>query len=148
MVQYHGPVPLSSTIVQYLGPVPWSSTIVQYHGPVPWSSTMVQYHGPVPLVKILSQECFWNYKYLYLKKCKSVPLRVWSGPEGSRKLRFPDFMTTTQDGGKVVSLTHWPPLPPGNTPGTHFCWRLSRPQGHSAIGRDRTSDLPICSTAR
>jgi hypothetical protein len=24
-------------------------------------------------------------------------------------------MTTAQDGGKVVSLTHWPPLPPGNT---------------------------------
>jgi len=23
--------------------------------------------------------------------------------------------------GKVVSLTHRPPLPPGNTPGTHFC---------------------------
>jgi hypothetical protein len=22
--------------------------------------------------------------------------------------------------------------PPGNIPGTHFCWRLSRPQGHSA----------------
>ena len=35
-----------------------------------------------------------------------------SGPEGSRKLMFPDFMTTTQDGGKVVSLTHWSPLPP------------------------------------
>jgi hypothetical protein len=44
-------------------------------------------------------------------------------------------MTTAQDGGKVVSLTHWPPLPPGNAPGTHFCQRLSRPQGHSAIGR-------------
>jgi hypothetical protein len=42
-------------------------------------------------------------------------------PEGSRKLRFPDFMTTAQDGGKVVSLKHRPPLPPGNTPGTHFC---------------------------
>jgi hypothetical protein len=27
------------------------------------------------------------------------------------KLRFPDFMTTAQDGGKVVSLTHLPPLP-------------------------------------
>jgi len=38
-----------------------------------------------------------------------------------RKLRFPDFVTTAQDGGKVVSLTHRPPLPPGNTPGTHFC---------------------------
>jgi hypothetical protein len=42
---------------------------------------------------------------------------------------------TAQDGGKVVSLTHRPPLPPGNIPGTHFCWRLCRPQGHSAIGR-------------
>ena len=52
---------------------------------------------------------------------KAVPLEAWSGPEGSRKLRFPDFMTTAQDGGKVVSLMHRPPLPPGNTPGTHFC---------------------------
>jgi hypothetical protein len=52
---------------------------------------------------------------------KAVRLQAWSGPEGSRKLRFPDFMTMTQDGGKVVSLTHRPPLPPGNTPGTHFC---------------------------
>jgi len=24
-------------------------------------------------------------------------------------------------GAKVVSHTHWPPLPPGNVPGTHFC---------------------------
>ena len=59
--------------------------------------------------------------YRYGKKCKSVPLQAWSGPEGSRKLRFPDFMTTAQNGGKFVSLTHRPPLPPGNTPGTHFC---------------------------
>ena len=36
---------------------------------------------------------------------------AWSGPEGSRKLRFPDSMTMAQDGGKVVSLTHRPPLP-------------------------------------
>ena len=55
------------------------------------------------------------------KSGKSVPLQAWSGPEGSRKLRFPDFMTTAQEGGKVVSLTHWPHLPPGNSPGTHFC---------------------------
>jgi len=54
-------------------------------------------------------------------KGKAVPLQAWTGPEGSRKLRFPVFMTTAQDGGKVVSLTHRPPLPPGNTPGTHFC---------------------------
>jgi hypothetical protein len=66
-------------------------------------------------------------------------------------------MTTAQDGGKIVSLMHRPPLPPGNTPSTHFCLRLSRPQGHSATGRimslknsndnigNRTRDLPVCS---
>ena len=54
-------------------------------------------------------------------KGKAVPLQVWSGPEGSRKLMFPDFITTAQYGGKVASLTHQPPSPPGNTPGTHFC---------------------------
>jgi hypothetical protein len=58
---------------------------------------------------------------LYTGKGKAVPLQAWSGPEGSRKLRFPNYMTTAQDGGKVVSLTHRPPLPPGNAPGTHFC---------------------------
>jgi hypothetical protein len=55
------------------------------------------------------------------KKGRAVPFQAWSGPEGSRELRLPDFMTTAQDGGKVVSLTHRSPLPPGNTPGTHFC---------------------------
>ena len=53
-------------------------------------------------------------------KGKAVPLQSWSGPEGSRKLRFQDFMTS-QDGGKVISLTHRPSLPTGNATGTHFC---------------------------
>jgi len=39
---------------------------------------------------------------------KAVPLQAWSGPEGSRKFRFPDYMTAAQDGGKVVSLKHRP----------------------------------------
>ena len=39
-------------------------------------------------------------------KGKAVPLQARRGPEGSRKLRFPDYVTTAQDGGKVVSLTH------------------------------------------
>jgi len=62
---------------------------------------------------------------------KSVPLKAWTGPEGSKKLKFLDFTTTAQDGGRLSSLTHRLPLPPRNT---HFCYRLSRPQGHSAIG--------------
>ena len=47
--------------------------------------------------------------------------------------------------------------PPRNIPGTHLCKRLSRPQGHSAVGKvmsmenpndtigNRTRDLPTCS---
>jgi len=42
-------------------------------------------------------------------------------PRGFQEERFPDYVKMTQDGGKVVSITHWPLLPPGNTPGTHFC---------------------------
>ena len=61
---------------------------------------------------------YWLYSE---GKGKTVPLQAWSGREGSRKLRFPDFMTTAQDGGKVVSLTHRPPLPPGKASGTYFC---------------------------
>ena len=35
---------------------------------------------------------------LYTIIGKALPLQAWSAPEGSRKLRFPDFMTTAQDG--------------------------------------------------
>jgi len=54
-----------------------------------------------------SHDVYWKGK----GKGKAVPLQARNGPEGSRKLRFPDFMRTTQDGGKAVSLTHRPPLP-------------------------------------
>jgi hypothetical protein len=54
-------------------------------------------------------------------KGKAVPLQAWSGPVGSRKLRFPDYMAAAQDGGKVVNLTHRPTLSPESAPGTHFC---------------------------
>jgi hypothetical protein len=55
------------------------------------------------------------------KKGKAIPLQVWSGPEGSRKFMFLDYMTTAQDGGKVVILTHRPSLPLGKVPGTLLC---------------------------
>ena len=54
----------------------------------------------------------WGINYSVKGKGKAVPLQAWSGPEGSRKLRFPDFMTMAQDGGKVVSLTHRPVFTP------------------------------------
>ena len=75
-------------------------------------------------IRLLSRHTRTKYnQHLQVKVNKevAVPLQAWSGPEGSRKLRFPDFMTTAQEGGKVVSLTHRPHLLPGNPPGTHFC---------------------------
>jgi len=35
---------------------------------------------------------------------KVVPLQAWTGPEVSRKLRFPDFVTTAQDSGRLSAL--------------------------------------------
>ena len=26
-------------------------------------------------------------------KCKAIPLQAWTGPDGSRRLRLPDFKT-------------------------------------------------------
>jgi hypothetical protein len=54
---------------------------------------------------------FFKFGNYIRKKGKAVPLQAWSGPEGSRKLRFLDFLTMAQDGGKVVSLMHWQHLP-------------------------------------
>jgi hypothetical protein len=45
-------------------------------------------------------------RQLLLFKKKVKQFRYRSGLEGSRSLRFPDCMTTAQDGGKFVSLTH------------------------------------------
>ena len=55
------------------------------------------------------------------RKGKAVPLQAWTGPEGSRKLRFPDFVTTAQDGGRLSALRTGRFYPPGNTPGIRFC---------------------------
>ena len=34
----------------------------------------------------------------------TVPLQALSDPEGPRKLKFPDFVTTAQDGGLLSAL--------------------------------------------
>jgi len=54
-------------------------------------------------------------------KVKQSHYRPGQAQRVLRKLRFPDYMTTAQDGGRVVSFTHRPPLASGNNPGTHLC---------------------------
>jgi len=58
---------------------------------------------------------------------RPLALQEVEAPIISRKL--------AHGGGKVVSLMHQLPLPPGDIPGTHFCLRLSRLQCHGAARR-------------
>jgi hypothetical protein len=75
------------------------------------------------------------------KKGKAILVQTCTDPEGSKKLRLPNFQTTgiRRRYGfhpyAPVAFTPPPPPPPENIPGTNFCYRLSRPQDHSTAGR-------------
>ena len=47
---------------------------------------------------------YWKFKMDCKSKGKAVPLQAWIDPVGYWNLRFPDFMTTTQDGGRLSAL--------------------------------------------
>jgi hypothetical protein len=79
-------------------------------------------------------------------------------PIGFQEVEAPRFLDNWHV--KVVRLSALRTsrlYPPGKISGTHFCYRLSRPQGHSATKRimsmknftdtigNRTRDPPICS---
>jgi len=54
---------------------------------------------------ILKKENKHNFIVEYLvKKGKAGPLQTRRDPGGSRKLRFPDFVTTAQDGVRLSAL--------------------------------------------
>ena len=46
-------------------------------------------------------------------KGKAIPITGLWGPEGSGRLRLHTTRHSAHEGGKVVTLTHRPPLPPG-----------------------------------
>ena len=84
-------------------------------------------------------------------KGKAVPLQARRGPEVSRKLRFPDFVTTAQDGGRLSALftgRFYPLRKYSVDPRV-----IVRSEGFYVKEKstdniwDRTSNLPICSTA-
>jgi hypothetical protein len=104
---------------------------------------------------VLEAERNWTTWGLKVKeKVKQTHYRPWQA------LRVPGSQILRQSAhecGKVVSPTHRPPLPPENIPGSHFCKKLNRPQGHSAAWKimlmkkcsdaiwNRTHDVTVCS---
>jgi hypothetical protein len=77
-------------------------------------------------------------KRLYPQRSHAVVTWKLGSYPCKRTSRLPHFHDTRlTDGGEVVSLTRRPPFTPRKIPGTHFCYRMSRPQGHSAAGRIR-----------
>ena len=90
----------------------------------------------------------------------STVKQAWTGPEGSRKLKLPDFVTTAQDGGRLSALRTGRLYPPRKYSWYSFLLEaestpraIVRSEGFyvneksSDISWNRTSDLPICSTA-
>jgi hypothetical protein len=70
---------------------------------------------------------------MYTFMCKSNPITSLDIPGGFQK--FEDKIFQDSRHMKVVRLSALRPgrlYSPGNIPGTHFCKRLSQPQGHSA----------------
>jgi len=53
---------------------------------------------------VASAKLWFHVTAFHEGKGKAVPLQAWTGPEDSRKLRLPDFMTTAQDGGRLSAL--------------------------------------------
>jgi hypothetical protein len=90
-------------------------------------------------------------------KGEAIPVTDRGGPQGCETSRLPHFLDNRLTDDGEVSLTRRPHFTPRKIPGTHFCWRLSRHQGHNAAGRirsikksddligNRTRDLPACS---
>ena len=68
-------------------------------------------------------------------KGKTFPLQAWTGPEGSRRLKLPNFKTWHMKVVRLSALRTSRLYPPGNTPGSRFCKRLSQPQCHRTAGR-------------
>jgi hypothetical protein len=90
----------------------------------------------------------------------SNPITGLDRPLGLQEVETPRFLDNRHM--KVLRLSTLRTgclYPPENIPGTHFCYRLSRSQGHSATERimsmknsdtfgNRTRNLPACSAVQ
>jgi hypothetical protein len=65
-------------------------------------------------------------------------------PLGLQEVEAPRISReAAHEGGKLLALRNGRLFLPGDNPGTSFCWRLSRPQGHSAVGKNNSKKMPV-----
>jgi hypothetical protein len=96
--------------------------------------TMVQIKEPQPQYFLVTS--------VVKDEVKAIPLQAWTGPEGSKRLRVPDFKTfAAHEGSKVVSPTHRPYLPPRKY---SWYWFLLEAEPTPGPIENRTRDLPVC----
>ena len=102
-------------------------------------------------IVIMHSKKYYSNKYgfllwpVYHVRGKAISLQAWTGPWGYRMLRLPEFLDSRHMdvvrlsdlrtgcfylSGKIIVTTH-------------FCWRLSRPQGHNAAGRIRSIKISV-----
>ena len=70
-----------------------------------WAGPSPEGRGKRQGASHILRACSWGCEWI-------SPITTPRCPEGSRKLRFPDYVTMAQDGGKVVSLKHRPLFTP------------------------------------
>jgi hypothetical protein len=87
-------------------------------------------------------------------KGKATPSTGRGDSQDCETSRIPHFLDNRFTDDDEVSLKRRPPFSSMKIPCTHFCYRLCRPQGQSAVGRVEksndllgigTRDLPACS---
>ena len=123
-----------------------SDTQQQYWTPSQVSKLMLSTNVVVVIILLSLASAF------YLKDCSRVRRRQefklcstgLDQPFSLQDVQTPIISRhSTNEGGKIVSATHRPLLPPGFIPSTHSYQSLSRPQGHSVTGRIKSTKNPF-----
>jgi hypothetical protein len=60
------------------------------------------FHGHIPSGRTVALGS--NQSLTEMSKGKTVPLQAWTGPQGSRRLRSSDFLTSAHEGGRLSAL--------------------------------------------